>query len=182
MWYKWHFDLVITITNLLFLQFCNLLTRCHNAEEGRLIVVLQTLRLFDAIFWPIENGTFRNKHMLRFIKDQLPVVPQTSRTSSQVTTVLIVILCVICVFIMSVVNMVSGYYWFLLKLFLVLIFLCLILPFTPSYSHQSYSYSSWHQSYPSIYSLPYRLEILIRAADPCLQDCPYPPCHLYHHL
>ena len=43
---------------------------------------MQTLRLFDAIFWPHRSGALRNKHMLRFIKDQAQASQQTSRTAT----------------------------------------------------------------------------------------------------
>jgi hypothetical protein len=63
------------------------LERSHDVEEGRLILVLQTLRLFDGIFWPHKSGPFRNKHMLRFIKDQVPLTartaPLTARTDEK---------------------------------------------------------------------------------------------------
>lgn len=43
---------------------------------------MQTLRLFDAIFWPQRSGALRNKHMLRFIKDQAQVSQANSRTAT----------------------------------------------------------------------------------------------------
>ena len=45
-------------------------------------LVLQTLHLFDAIFWPNKSGPLRNKHMLRFIKDQVQVT-SSLRNASQ---------------------------------------------------------------------------------------------------
>lgn len=45
------------------------LERGHNVEEGRLILILQCLRLFDEIFWPDETGPFRDKNYLLYLKD-----------------------------------------------------------------------------------------------------------------
>ena len=54
--------------------------RGQDPDEGRLGLVLQTLQLFDAIFWPHKSGTLRNKHMLRFIKAQTQAAQQSSRS------------------------------------------------------------------------------------------------------
>jgi hypothetical protein len=62
------------------------LERGHNVEEGRLILILQCIRLFDEIFWPNENGPFRDKYMLVWVKDRMakdsfptsPIVEESS--------------------------------------------------------------------------------------------------------
>eukprot|EP01038_Epipyxis_sp_PR26KG_P011916 gene11916-15945_t len=45
------------------------LERDHNVFMGKLILVLQTLRFFDSIFWPNEPGPVRNATMLRYFKE-----------------------------------------------------------------------------------------------------------------
>lgn len=46
------------------------LERGHDLEEGRLILILQILRMFDELFWPDDSvGKLRNQHMLRFKKE-----------------------------------------------------------------------------------------------------------------
>ena len=58
------------------------MVRCHDPDEGKMCLVLQTLHLFDAIFWPNKSGPLRNKHMLRFVKDQVQVT-SSLRSASQ---------------------------------------------------------------------------------------------------
>jgi len=45
------------------------LERNHDVSDGKLILVLQSLRFFDIIFWPTNIGALRNAEMLKFSKD-----------------------------------------------------------------------------------------------------------------
>lgn len=53
------------------------LERGHSQVKGKLVLVLQTLRFFDAIFWPNESGSIRNSQMLKF-QTEKPVTTSTS--------------------------------------------------------------------------------------------------------
>jgi hypothetical protein len=52
------------------------LERVHEVYHGKLILVLQSLRLFDVMFWPTEESTVRNNDMLRFSKEILKATQQ----------------------------------------------------------------------------------------------------------
>jgi hypothetical protein len=58
-------------------KYLHPLERGHNHLKGKLILVLQTLRFFDSIFWPHANAPMRNIMMLKFQSDK-----QTNATSS----------------------------------------------------------------------------------------------------
>eukprot|EP00981_Chlorochromonas_danica_P013809 scaffold6861_cov248-Ochromonas_danica.AAC.12 len=60
------------------------LGRVHDTVMGKLTIILQTLRLFDIIFWPHSDATVRNTDMLRFSKD-IPSSPANTyhKQSSQ---------------------------------------------------------------------------------------------------
>jgi len=60
------------------------LERGHDLEEGRLILILQILRMFDELFWPDDNaGKLRNQHMLRFQKESVDQKDQPERDNLQ---------------------------------------------------------------------------------------------------
>jgi hypothetical protein len=42
------------------------LERNHNADQGRLVLVLQCLRFFDILFSPMESGVLRNGQILKY--------------------------------------------------------------------------------------------------------------------
>ena len=48
----------------------NPLERQQDTDTGSLTLILQSMRLFDEIFWPSEIEVIRNAHMLRFMKDK----------------------------------------------------------------------------------------------------------------
>jgi hypothetical protein len=45
------------------------LERNHDVSNGKLVLVLQSLRFFDVIFWPSNTGALRNAEMLKFSKE-----------------------------------------------------------------------------------------------------------------
>jgi hypothetical protein len=57
------------------------LERVHEVYHGKLTLVLQSLRLFDVMFWPTEESTVRNNDMLRFSKEILKATTQEQRGS-----------------------------------------------------------------------------------------------------
>jgi hypothetical protein len=59
------------------------LERVHEIYHGKLILVLQSLRFFDVIFWPTEESTIRNNDMLRFSKELFKQQQQPAETSNK---------------------------------------------------------------------------------------------------
>jgi len=55
--------------NFDFVEHIHPLERNHNFDEGRLVLLLQIIRLFDEVFWPSEATTLRNHHGLRFLRE-----------------------------------------------------------------------------------------------------------------
>mmetsp|Transcript_19739 Transcript_19739/g.27117 ORF Transcript_19739/g.27117 Transcript_19739/m.27117 type:complete len:2769 (-) Transcript_19739:85-8391(-) len=63
------FSKVSGFYNPLFEELLTPLERCHDIEEGSLILVLQTLRVFDVLFWPDIDGPILNVAIMRFRKE-----------------------------------------------------------------------------------------------------------------
>lgn len=59
------------------------LERNHDVAHGKLILVLQTLRYFDAIFWPSEEVPLRNTELLRFNKEGAGILDSGSGVAQQ---------------------------------------------------------------------------------------------------
>jgi hypothetical protein len=65
----------------------NTLSRDHNLEHGRTILLLQSMQLFDVFFWPVESSiVLRNVEMLKYHKQSKKMA---THKSSQYMTLLV---------------------------------------------------------------------------------------------